>query len=185
MSAPPTLTFLMSAMLAWVMGIWCNLARYGPNQTAAIMNRESLPQMKDWLVNGHGQPTTTLSTHRAWHALHVAFTGNENGGDPPALWVVGAGKNQSLPIQWNDDAFIHASDTVQQIADYLSRLNVDDVTTNLYAAVRSGVHVYSFEGWEQNNDIVQCGLFQRTFELLQQFYLGAALGNDWVLVSRV
>jgi hypothetical protein len=63
-----------------------------------------------WLRRGEGDDAEEIHTHRAWHALHVALTGEEEGGASPAAWVVWTSPNaleaEALGLAFDDGARI-------------------------------------------------------------------------------
>jgi hypothetical protein len=124
-----------------------------------------------------------ICTGRAWHALHVALTGEVEGGAPPRSHVVWGAVGPTITMT---AAFtIHTPETVHEVAEYLRRTTVDHAINELYAAVELGLYVYSFENWgEAGEDIVESGLLGRVFETVVCFYAAAAAHGQFVVLHR-
>ncbi|HEY1814067.1 MAG TPA: DUF1877 family protein [Kofleriaceae bacterium] len=168
------------------MGSWTTLTCYDVTAFQVAIgddwfepyNRISVAVEQGRLAKGH-----VVVTHRAWHAIHVALTGEETDGKPPASWVVGFEHGGSRAL-FNEVDFVHRSDTVRQIADHLRRVDLARAIEDLYAAIELGVYVYSFESWRGHADMVKSGFFAEVFEQVRSLYLGAALAGDLVHVTR-
>lgn len=171
------------------MGVWTWLDRHdrGPFERAmagamsdAWLDAKYDDSSQFRAVSGH---VAGMHTHRAWHALHVALTGEEADGLAPARHVVWTTPG-AREVSMTSARFVHAVETVREVADYLRTLDEDRVVADLCAARELGVYVYSFEGWEGELDMVQCGCFQRVLRAVAKFYLVAASEAQVVVVRR-
>ena len=70
------------------------------------------------------------------------------------------------------------------VADYLSAIDYDRIVADLYAARDLGEYLYSFEQWQGERDMVECGLFRRVFDEVVRFYVAAAGEGQVVVVHR-
>jgi len=166
------------------MGVWTWLDRH---------DRGAFARASDaWLVGEYGDSAdgraatghvAGVHTHRAWHALHVALTGEEEGGLAPAchvVWTTPGAREASM----TSAHFVHSPETVREVADYLRTLDEQRVVADLYAARELGAYVYSFDRWEGELDMVQCGCFHRVLREVVAFYLAAASDGQVVVVRR-
>lgn len=128
-------------------------------------------------------PAEEIHTHRVWHALHVALTGQEQGGSPPASYVVWTSRDAG-PGTFAEADFVHPPPLVRVVADWLRSVDFESAVEELYAAIELGASVYSFTSWEGEKDIVQSGALKRVFEEVARFYASAAAADQWVEISR-
>jgi hypothetical protein len=166
------------------MGIWTWFDRYDAEQYARAALRahgDGVPLEHEKAEHGHVEG---IDTHRAWHALHVALTGQECGGAPPACHVVW-GSPEPHADAMTSAQFVHPPARVREVADYL-RFSVEHgrLAADLYAAIDLGVYVYAFDGWDDGKDIVQCGLFRDVLDRVTRFYAAAADAGQVVAVHR-
>lgn len=138
-----------------------------------------------WLRRGGdtGHPTEEIHTHRVWHALHVALTGCEEGGEPPASWVVWTSA-QPEEATMTSATFVHPPEVVREIAQWLALVDLERAVADLYAAIELGVYVYSFERWDGELDMVESGALRDVFDRVRQFYAAAAHAGESVGVRR-
>ena len=125
----------------------------------------------------------TLSLHRTWHALHVALTGAEQGGLPPACYVIWTTLG-AVGASMSAASFIHASETVREVADLLGTRNTTELIHELRAACELGMYVYTFEYGDGVSDLITSGEFERSFRELARFYAAAAAADQVVTVLR-
>src|SRR5262245_30177634 len=133
------------------MGVWTWLDRYDRRTLERATAGEPPGAWLDALDESADRKAALghvagIHTHRAWHALHVALTGEEEGGTAPACHVVWTTPG-ALEAGMTAARFVHAAETVREVADYLRRLDADRVVADLEAARELGLFVYSFEGW--------------------------------------
>jgi hypothetical protein len=127
-----------------------------------------------------------VATGRTWHALHVALTGLEEGGGPPASYVVYDGAHR---FDWQETGFVRAfvangPDEVRRVADHLSRVAYGVLEADLLAYVNDhALYVYSFGGRGGEN-VVTSGRLRETFEAVAAFYRAAAAAGDAVIAKR-
>lgn len=178
---------------AWhdiAVGVWTWLDRYASLPDAifdARVPRDDREALLSEIWTGADpaiRAVEQIHTHRVWHALHVGLTGSEMGGDAPAFYVLG-GDDPSAPMPWTDLAIAHPPERVKEIADYLAGLTQDAVVARLYETIaRLELYVYSFERWDGELDMVQCGSFAEVFERLRRFYRDAADAHNVVSLHR-
>lgn len=169
------------------MGIWTWLKRWDEDAFAAHRRRESLG-LRGLADPAHAlatepAPAEEIHTHRVWHALHVALTGQEAGGAPPAAHVLWTTRD-AQGVTFSEAEFFHPPPLVRAIADWLCSVEFEDAVEELYAAIEQGAFVYSFENWEGNQDMVQSGALRRVFDDVVRFYGSAAAAGQLVEVSR-
>jgi hypothetical protein len=116
-----------------------------------------------------------MTTGRAWHAIHVALTGREEGGDEPAVLVVWGGRDAN-EASYGSAWFLHRPDRVRVIADYLDRVDAPALLQAIGRAVASGIDIYSLEKERPRVSAV--------FAELRRFYRAAADAAQLVIVSR-
>ncbi|WP_203901705.1 DUF1877 family protein [Virgisporangium aliadipatigenens] len=155
------------------MGTWTWLARIAADDMARLL-ADPLPAARtsDALagVHPHVRPVAGMDTHRAWHALHIALTGLEEGGDPPASHVVGDGA-----IRLDDEGLnVLMPDDVRAVAQYLATVAFEELRAARHERMRADA--YSF-------DVVEEAL-PRIFAELVRFYADAAAAGDAVVKSR-
>ena len=153
------------------MGVWTWLDRYDAAALDAVGNPRARAESR-----------AAIDTHRVWHAIHVALTGTEQAGTPPAAWVVGFASGDSTMV-YSDTAFMHAPETVQHIADYLESVTLERATLDLRAAIGLGMVVYSYGNGDA--DMISNGSFADRFAAVKRFYRDAARARDAVFVHRV
>jgi hypothetical protein len=168
------------------MGYWTWLDRYDAAAFRAAIGDdwyEPYSQIQTAVERGKLAPGPEVVTHRAWHAIHVALTGEETTGKPPGAWVVGFERRVSR-LLFSDVSFVHGPDIVRQIADHLRNVDLARTIDDLYAAIELGVYVYSFENWRGHADMVKSGFFAEVFEQVRSLYIDAALAGDVVFIHR-
>ncbi len=172
------------------MGIWTWLKRWDEDTFAAHQRRESLglgglagSADPVHAVATAPAPVEEIHTHRVWHALHVALTGQEAGGAPPASHVLWTTRD-AQGVTFGEAEFVHPPPLVRDIADWLHGIEFEHAVAELYAAIEQGTYVYSFENWEGNQDMVQSGALRRVFDDVVRFYGNAAAAEQLVEVSR-
>ena len=166
------------------MGVWTWLHRL-PRERAEGASSSSLDLV--WLSTN---ATSSIDTHRAWHALHVLLTGTTAGGAPPASWVVGNGVDSEEPVL-SFEPLISSPDDVAFIASYLQyEVSFDSLLRERYPRLFKGAEsldVYSFEGWgepERSLDMLECGLLSKVFDRVRDFYVAAASAGEIVVKHR-
>jgi hypothetical protein len=143
------------------------------------------PRMGIWtyLSRGEGEAALKIDTGRAWHALHVALTGEEHGGASPATWVVWTSPN-AVKADLNSAEFVHPPEVVREVAEWLATVDFERAIADLYAAIELGAYVYSFVRWQDGIDMVQSGYLRSVFDRVKQFYAAAALAGQSVAIHR-
>lgn len=136
-----------------------------------------------WLRRGEGDDAEEIHTHRAWHALHVALTGEEEGGASPAAWVVWTSPN-APEATITSAAFVHPPEVVREVAQWLAAVDFEHAVADLYAAIELGAYVYSFERWQGELDLVQSGALREVFDRVRRFYADAAKAGQSMAVHR-
>lgn len=172
------------------MGIWTWLKRWDEDTFAAHRRRQSLEPrgLTGSADPAHAlpaapEPAEEIHTHRVWHALHVALTGQEAGGAPPASHVLWTTRD-AQGVTFSEAEFVHPPQLVRDIADWLGGVEFEDAVEELYAAIEQGAFVYSFKDWEGNQDMVQSGALRRVFDDVVRFYGSAAAAGQLIEVSR-
>lgn len=137
-----------------------------------------------WLRRGDGvEDTEEIHTHRVWHALHVALTGCEEGGEPPGSWVVWTSVATGAATM-TSATFVHPPEVVQEVAQWLALVDFERAVADLHAAIELGVYVYSFERWDGKIDMVESGALRDVFDRVRRFYADAARAGQAVHVHR-
>ncbi len=136
-----------------------------------------------WLRRGDGDDLEEIHTHRAWHALHVALTGCEQGGEPPASWVVWTSPG-AVEATMTSATFLHPTEVVREVAQWLANVDLERAVGDLYAAIELGTYVYSFERWHGELDMVQSGALRDAFERVRRFYADASSAGQSVAIRR-
>lgn len=136
-----------------------------------------------WLRRGEGDDAEEIHTHRAWHALHVALTGEEAGGAAPAVWVVWTSPGAE-EATFASAAFVHRPEIVREVAQWLATVDFERAVADLYAAIELGAYVYSFERWQGELDMLQSGALREVFDLVRRFYADAAKAGQSLAVHR-
>lgn len=164
------------------MGVWTWLDRWDPR----IVERVPLDDL--WRHRDGPLHVEGIDTHRGWHALHVALTGEEEGGAAPWCHVVWT--TPGAQVSFPEAHFAHAAEVTREVADFLPTVDLWTAVDTLYAARELGIFIYSFDLWpteaggETRQDIVACGLFGRVFDEVRRFYVAAAAGGQIVTVHR-
>lgn len=169
------------------MGIWTWLDRH---ERAPFERAAGGAASDAWIEEFYsGAPESSLGhvagmhTHRVWHALHVALTGEEEGGLAPACYVVWT-TSGAHAVSMTSAGFMHTAETVREVADYLRGLDEQQVIDDLYAAQKLGACVYSFNHWRGELDMVESGAFQQVFRDVVAFYAAAASAGQVIVVQR-
>jgi hypothetical protein len=161
------------------MGIWTWLDRYEARCIDAASARfgahAAVSRLCDEWREAHGH-VSGIDTHRCWHAIHVALTGEEEGGTSPGAYEV----------SFTSAFFVHHPSIVRAVATYLRSVDNATAISNLRAAIERGLYVDSFDGWglAGDQDIVRCGLFESTLDVVRRFYFEAADSGDVVVLRR-
>lgn len=159
------------------MGVWTWLERYdvpidGPSEPAPRAELRARLLRAYYEDEGAPRPTAVIDTHRGWHALHVALTGSEDGGEPPAADVMGV-----TPETFHDWDEVRWPDEVRRIACYLDEVCFEDALFTLRTASDQGVYVYSEEMWNDE-------ALRRVFDDVRAFYSDAARRGQIVALHR-
>lgn len=163
------------------MGVWTSLDRWDRRILDQIdLDRIDLDvwQHLDGPFHVEG-----INTHRAWHALHVALTGEEEGGAPPwchVVWTTPGARD----VTFTSAAFHHAPEITREVADYLQVVDFREAVDTLYTARELGIFVYNFKQSIGDQDIVQRGVLRRVFDDVVRFYAAAAAADHVVTVYR-
>ncbi len=136
-----------------------------------------------WLRRGEGADAEEIHTHRAWHALHVALTGEEQGGASPAAWVVWTSPG-AQEATFASAAFVHPPELIREVAHWLAAVDFEAAVADLDAAIALGAQVYSFERWQGDLDMARSGALREVFERVRRFYAEAAEAGQAVTVRR-
>lgn len=163
-------------------GVWTWLDRWDRQILGQVdLDRVDLDDV--WRHRGGPLHVEGLHTHRAWHALHVALTGEEAGGAPPWCHVVWTTPGLR-DVTFASAAFHHPAEITREVADSLQHVDFHAAVDTLYAARELGIFVYSFDRWAGDQDMVQCGLFRRVFDDVARFYAAAAAADHVVTIHR-
>ena len=81
-------------------------------------------------------------------------------------------------------SFIHASETVRDVAEHLLGRNTSDLVDELRAARELGVYVYSSERWDGDRELIASREVERLFRELSRFSAAAATADQVVTVHR-
>jgi hypothetical protein len=162
------------------MGAWTWLERYDAEAFVREVGPGVAParSVLDAKLDGRLAPVAEMHTHRAWHTLHVALTGDELHGEPPAAWVVGWARGWSGPLAGSDVRWVHEPATVREIAAYLAPLDARRLVREVLArAERGEVALYSEWCFDEEQLVEH-------LDELRGFYAAAAEAADLVYVHR-
>ena len=118
---------------------------------------------------------------RLWHALHVALSGVEEGGEAPACWVVWTSPGARL-ASMSQAQFTHPPELVGEIAAWLAQVDFEAALRDLTAARELGVFVYALG--PQGPSALESAELRALFEATARFYTAAASGLEAIEVVR-
>jgi hypothetical protein len=133
-----------------------------------------------------------LDIDKAWHGLHVLFTGQAEGGDPPAAFLIVGGEEMSEPedheIGLEDPARAFTAGEVRAIATFLAALTPAELARRYDPARMAKLKVYPDVIWLrpplENEQSSPLEYLLEHFARLRAFVERAAARGEALVVYR-
>jgi hypothetical protein len=131
-------------------------------------------------ARAEAEPSRVLDLHKSWHVLHYLFTGQADGGTPPADALMG-GREFGADMGYGPPR-LHEPAAATAFARFLAPLTVAELQRRIDIARMSALGIYCCEDHdassaeELDNDLPQ------NYPLMQEFVAGAAKDGNGLLV---
>lgn len=131
-------------------------------------------------ARAEAEPSRVLDLHKSWHVLHYLFTGQADGGTPPADALMG-GREFGADMGYGPPR-VHEPAATTAFARFLAPLTVAELQRRIDLARMGDLGIYCCEDGdagsadEINDDVAHY------FPLLQDFVAGAAKDSNGLLV---
>jgi len=124
-------------------------------------------------------PARVLDLHKSWHVLHYLFTGEADGGTPPADALLGG--RELGPDMGYGPPRLHEPAATAAFARFLAPLTVAELQRRIDIGRMSAAGVYCCDGEDDSAEDLE-GDVAHYFPLLQNFVAEAARNSNGLLM---
>jgi hypothetical protein len=129
---------------------------------------------------GEADPRRVLDLHKSWHALHYLFTGEADGGAPPANALLG-GRELGADMGYGPPR-LHEPAATAAFARFLAPLTVSELQARIDVARMNALGIYGCDDDDAGSAEELSDDVAHYFPRLQTFVAGAAKDGQGLLM---